>query len=40
MWLIQVHVGWLQWHDTEEVTEVDEVFRGEANGMGHFIVWV
>lgn len=35
MWLIQACVGWPQWYDTE-VTEVDEVFREEANGIGHF----
>jgi len=33
MRLIQACVGWLQWHDKEEVPEVDEVV-GEANGMG------
>ena len=39
MWLIRACVGWLQRHDTEDVTEVDEVV-GEANGMGHFSVQV
>jgi hypothetical protein len=38
MRLIQARVGWLQWHDTEEVTEVDEVV-GAANGMGPSVFW-